>query len=85
MNEDFYSLWLKFTHSGESLSQFAKRVGVPKSTLSVAFRVIEQMERRYSYHLKELERKEEELKKCKKLLEVERSKGIFDKLLGILR
>ncbi len=82
MYRDYYGLWLRYKHSWESLSQFAKRVGVPKSTLSVAFRVIEQMERRYSYDLRELEKKEKELEKCKRLLRASKRGGFWRKLLG---
>ena len=84
MSYDYYGLWLKFKHSGESLSQFAKRVGVPKSTLSVAFRVIEQLERHYSYYLQELEIKEKELEMCKRELEKHRRErgGFLRKLFG---
>ncbi len=82
MYRDYYGLWLRYKHSGESLSQFAKRVGVPKSTLSVAFRVIEQMERRYSYDLRELEKKEKELEECKRLLEASKRGGFWRKLFG---
>ena len=81
MNRDYYGLWLKYKHSGESLSQFAKRVGIPKSTLSVAFRVIEQMERRYSYYLQELEEKERELRECKERLKTSKG-GIFRRFFG---
>ena len=82
MYRDYYGLWLRYKHSGESLSQFAKRVGVPKSTLSIAFRVIKQMERRYLYHLQELEKKERELEECKRLLEASKGRGFLRKLFG---
>ena len=81
MNRDYYGLWLRYKHSGENLSQFAKRVGISKSTLSVAFRVIEQMERKYSYYLQELEKKEKELRECRERLKASKG-GFLRKLFG---
>ena len=50
---------MRYKHFGEGFSQFTKRVGILKSTLSVAFRVIEQMERKYSYCFQKMKKKKE--------------------------
>jgi len=74
MERDYYLLWLAYRtrRKVESLSKFAKRVGIPKSTLSVAFRAIEQV----------LEIKERELERCRKELEKHQKGGFLRKLFG---
>ena len=74
MERDYYQLWLAYRirKEVESLSKFAKRVGIPKSTLSVAFRAIEQV----------LELKEKELERCREELEKHKRGGFLRKLFG---
>jgi len=74
MNRDYYALWLKFRQSKESLSQFAKRVGVPKSELSVAFRVLSQADLKIALLERKIYRLEENLRRCYE--ELNNSKGL---------
>ena len=81
MNRDYYALWLKFRQSKESLSQFAKRVGVPKSELSVAFRALSQADLKIALLERRIYRLEENLRRCYEELNNSKGLGSFLKRL----
>jgi uncharacterized small protein (DUF1192 family) len=81
MQRDYWSLWVAFKNRKESLIQLAKKIGIPKSELSVAFRVISQMEGRINYLEREIDRLRKELQRCYEEKETTKGVGSFLKRL----